>query len=207
MEDSINNIVKCAIKLSEVEIHTNPNIILSESDFEDLIVNKIRALLLSQSEKYGVHHQISFYRDGITPTFEEDLDKQHETKAQSNKSTRNYQVDIVILEMDKMKRTSEHRKGFKYTEPACAIEVKYLHDNEESKIEGDLKKSSVLCKGEKGSYLWCVALIDSRKTQKYEQIKEWYNQYRNNLDDRDKSKLKCALLYKKDRQIDWIHEE
>lgn len=207
MEDSINKIVECAIKLSDVEINLNDRLILSESDFERLLVNKIQSLLTYESEKYEIHTQVSFYKDGdSTYISENELEQVNANQSQKRK----YQIDIVVLKQAYINPVGGIRKGFKYSEPACVIEVKYLHDTDGGKaslIKKDIEKGPTLCKGKKGSYLWCVTLIDSRNTQEHEQVKEVYKQHLNELEDDDKNKLKCVLLYKYGNQIDWIHEE
>lgn len=196
MEDSINQIVKNAIISSRDEIQNDSDkkLILSESDFERLLVNKIQEQL-TQNSGYVVHTQVSYYKKGYIS--ENELSK---TKR------RYYQVDIIIMNKDGISPYEGIRKGFKYEQLACVVEVKYLHEGDGNKpalIEKDLKKSLVLCK--KGTILWCVTLIDIQNNNEYKRVKNLYKQYRNLLN--DKNMLKCVLLYKNVGQIDWIHEE
>lgn len=154
----------------------NPNIVLSESDFEKLLCYCISEVikedkLKPEENSFSVHTQISHYMDG----------KEHS----------DIRVDILLLQESKLKYCTKH-KGFKYYHDSFALELKYLHEDDNvRKVRCDFCKRRDL---DSNSWLYVVVLMDhsqendSKWTEKKEQIElfaqEMYDgneEYKSNL--------------------------
>lgn len=140
----MNELIFAAIEECEKKIKENNQLILTESDFERLLVNEIEKKLeerkKEQESEYVVHTQISYY--------------------DPNSPSPRYRVDILLMEKDKINYGNiEHRKSFVYSANAYAIEVKYLHkDDPVSLVNRDFSKVESLLNA--NTTLFVVVLLE-----------------------------------------------
>ena len=145
--DELKDKVLIAADQCQRIIERNPNVILSESDFEKLFSRCISYIICENicspmDEDFSVHTQLSHYLD----------EKKHS----------DIRPDIILLKESKIKellRTDIIRKDFKYEGPSIAIELKYFHSKDDiTKINHDFEKW--MGRLNENTYLFVVALID-----------------------------------------------
>ena len=183
--------IDSAIDKCQSIIEDNPNVILTEADFERLIANCISCVICEnkrcpQDNDFSVHTQISHYVDG----------KVHPDA----------RPDILLLKESKL---IESIKGYiphkleKYNGPSIAIELKYLHVGDcTSKVQHDFDKWKN--KLNKKNWLYVIVLLDSpckpKKRQFYEnkrnKIIQLYNMMIKEHPQYSKNILNCSVLRK-----------
>ena len=175
----LKNCIDLAIDKCQAMISENPNIILSESDFEKLLCNCISEVIKEDKlrpgdDDFSVHTQISHYFDG--------------------KSHSDIRVDILLLQESKLQFCTKH-KGFKYCFDSFAIELKYLHENDTvRKVKCDFCKRKDL---DNESWLYVVVLLDYSKENenKYRDKEREIKLYANELY-KEKEEYKNNLFYR-----------
>ena len=126
----------------------NPNLVLSEGDFEKLLCNCISEVInydpLKPSDSFTVHTQISHYMDG----------KKHS----------DMRVDILLLQESKLRNCTK-AKNFQYCSDSFALELKYLHEKDDiRKVRCDFCKRKDL---DANSWLYVVVLMDCSDDSNY----------------------------------------
>lgn len=156
--------IESAISTCQELICKNPNIVLSEGDFEKLLCNCISEVInydpIRTNDNFSVHTQISHYMDG----------KKHS----------DMRVDILLLQESKLRNCTK-AKGFKYYDDSFALELKYLHEKDDiRKVRCDFCKRRDL---DQNSWLYVVVLLDltEEKTEEFEKKKRQIEQYANEL--------------------------
>lgn len=156
----LKNLIKGALADCEHKLQEEPEIVLSEADFERLvswsIMNKLehRDYQMPKPGDFTVHTQISHYVD--------------------NRNCPDARVDILLLTKEGMNEANGNElKGFKYIEDSFALELKYFHANASiSKIKtiwSDFCKRDYL---DSNSWLYVVALIETNNDEDYLKKKE-----------------------------------
>lgn len=156
----------------------NPNLVLSEGDFEKLLCNCISEVLnydkLSPNDSYTVHTQISHYMDG--------------------KIHSDMRVDILLLQESKL-RNCTRPKNFLYCNDSFALELKYLHEKDDiRKVRCDFCKRKDL---DANSWLYVVVLMDysDENIDKFNERKKKINEYAQELYDW-KAECKESLYFR-----------
>lgn len=181
----MESIINQAISLCEVQIHDNPMLILSESDFERLLAQNISTLINTSKDKeikkYAVHTQISYYS--------ENFDRHPK-----------YRVDILVIDHENIEESPKKHKGFIYTPMAFAIEVKYFHEKDRlSKINSDFKKVELLMPNK--SHLFVVALLEYKNDASTAKLNGIYSSInpKSSENERKYKYLHFNILYKQTR--------
>lgn len=156
----------------------NPNLVLSEGDFEKLLCNCISEVLnydnLSPNDSYTVHTQISHYMDG--------------------KSHSDMRVDILLLQESELRNCTKP-KNFQYCSDSFALELKYLHEKDDiRKVRCDFCKRKDL---DANSWLYVVVLMDSsdEDNEKFNEREEKIKEYAQELYDW-KTEFKESLFFR-----------
>lgn len=160
-------------------INTNPNLVLSESDFEKLLCCCISESIKEDKlhpgkDCFSVHTQITHYMDG----------KDHS----------DIRVDILLLQEDKLQFCTKN-KGFKYCWDSFAIELKYLHENNTVRgVKCDFCKRKDL---DNESWLYIVVLLDHSKDndKRIKEKEREIERYANELYE-EKEEYKHNLFYR-----------
>ena len=144
----LKQLISRAIDECQSIIEGNPNVVLSEADFERLLANCISEAINKetknqQEDVFSVHTQISHYVDGkVHPDVRPDILLLIERMLQSS-------IDNYI----------PHKKE-KYDGPSIAIELKYLHIGDSTSIvEKDFEKWKK--KLDDKTWLYVVVLLDT----------------------------------------------
>ena len=140
----LSDLKKCvdsAISNCQEMLFANPNLVLSEGDFEKLLCKCIAEVLnynpTEPGDSYTVHTQISHYMDG--------------------KIHSDMRVDILLLQESKLRNCTKH-KNFQYCGNSIAIELKYLHEKDDvGKVRCDFCKRKDL---DANSWLYVIVLMD-----------------------------------------------
>ena len=170
--------IKQTIPEFESFIQRNPNLVLSEADFERYLSNAIsEKLMASNNDEHVVHNQISHYPDSDIQYI----------------CTRDSQVDILIMKDADIRKESRLNKGFVYLGDSVAIELKYYRDGQSvSSIVHDLEKSeTLLVDNHFKCAFFVVALFEDFNERQKSLIKEYFNQYS------DKKGMFTFDIYKK----------
>lgn len=165
----LKDLIKKALMDCEAKLKEEPEIVLSEADFERLVCWSIMNHLghkdyqKPNSGDYTVHTQVSHYMDD---------DKKPD-----------YRVDILLLTKEGMKDAKENNlKGYKYMADSFALELKYFHACDSiSKIkrtECDFCKRKYL---DSNSWLYVVALIESDNEDDYSDKKAIIDAMKDNM--------------------------
>lgn len=160
--EELKTMVDSALDKCQELINANTNVVLSEGDLERLLCKCISDEIhedIQRPHDFSVHSQISHY-------FEED-----------GKNVVDYRVDILLLIESKLDAFLNH-KEFKYEGDSLAIELKYLHRNDNiDRVKCDFCKWGSL---RNDSWMYVVVLIDSFNdedfTLKENGIKTMYNE-------------------------------
>lgn len=174
ISDSLDNVL--------LQLKENPNIILTEADFERLLTTAIYERLgdynKTHKTDYVVHNQISHY---LSTTYEE-------------RRKVNYRVDCLLIKESDMISCTKHRKGFVYSGDSVAIELKYFKSNDNlQKIQSDIDKSKLLLET-KGSCLYVIAMLEEKKSNQLNKISELLKPY-------DSSNVRKIVLSKQEHLI------
>jgi hypothetical protein len=163
----LHELRKCidsAICTCQELICKNPNLVLSEGDFEKLLCKCITDVLnydpLKPDDSFSVHTQISHYMDG---------------KVHSDK-----RVDILLLQESKLRYCTK-AKNYQYFDDSFALELKYFHEKDDvRKVRCDFCKRRDL---DANSWLYIVVLLDCTEEKKHllEEKKNKIEQYAQEL--------------------------
>lgn len=169
--------IDSAISKCQEMICKNPNIVLSEGDFEKLLCNCISGVIkynpLKPGDDFSVHTQISHYMDG---------------KVHSD-----IRVDILLLQESKLTNCTK-AKNYQYYNDSFALELKYLHERDNiRKVRCDFCKRRDL---DANSWLYVVVLLDynEEKQELFEERKKAIEEYAKELYDM-KEEYKKNLFY------------
>ena len=192
----LKDIIKCALDDCQHKLKEEPEIVLSEADFERLvcwsIMNRLghRDYQMPKPGDFTVHTQVSHYTD--------------------NRSCPDARVDILLLTKEGMKEaTGNELKGYKYIDDSFALELKYFHANDRmSKIKtiwADYSKRDYL---DSNSWLYVVALLESDNDDDYEIKKNLIEAMKDEMNNQCsgyKDRLFCHVLRK--NKVDWSRFE
>jgi len=151
----LKDLIKGSLHDCELKLEQEPEIVLSEADFERLVCWSIMNRLghndyrMPKPGDFTVHTQVSHYMD--------------------NENRPDYRVDILLLTKEGMNDAKENRlKGYKYMADSFAIELKYFHAKDPvskiKKIKCDFCKRDDL---DMNSWLYVVALVESENENDY----------------------------------------
>ena len=142
----LKDLIERALGDCERRLREEPEIVLSEADFERLVCWSLMKKLghsnytMPQKGDFTVHTQVSHYFDGIPRP--------------------QYRVDILLLTKEGMENAS-NQKEFIYRNDSFALELKYFHGNDTlsriKEIKCDFCKRYFL---DQNSWLYVVALIE-----------------------------------------------
>jgi hypothetical protein len=152
-------LIREALDDCELKLKEEPEIVLSEADFERLVSWSImnglghRDYQMPRPGDFTVHTQVSHYVD--------------------NRNCPDARVDILLLTKEGMKDASGNvLKEYKYLQDSFALELKCFHANDSmSKIKtiwSDFCKREYL---DSNSWLYVVALIESDNDEDYSKKK------------------------------------
>ena len=154
----LKDLIDRALRDCERKLLDEPEIVLSEADFERLVCWSLMEKLghsnytMPQKGDFTVHTQVSHYFDGIPRPL--------------------YRVDILLLTKEGM-RNARNQKEFIYRDDSFALELKYFHGNDTlsriKEIKCDLCKRYFL---DQNSWLYVVALIEEDDDDIYDRKKE-----------------------------------
>lgn len=157
----LRKVIDNALQECEEKLEEQPEIVLSESDFERLVAWSLMKQLghsdykEPQPNEFTVHTQVSHYLNDSKP---------------------NRRVDILLLTEEGRKKAKTH-KEYKYYGDSFALELKYIRKNDSiNGVRYDICKRFDL---DSDSWLYVVALIDTnnddeflRKEQEIEGMKD-----------------------------------
>lgn len=153
----LKDLIKGALDDCKRKLQEEPEIVLSEADFERLVcwalMEKLghRDYTMPQKGDFTVHTQVSHYFDGIPRP--------------------QYRIDILLLTKEGMENAS-NQKEFIYRNDSFALELKYFHGNDTlsriKEIKCDFCKRNYL---DQNSWLYVVALIEEDDDDTYKSKK------------------------------------
>ena len=180
--EEVKKLIDEALGDCQEKLDKQPDIVLSEADFERLVSWSIMKKLghadykKPQPSDFTVHTQVSHYIDGIDRP-----DKR---------------MDILLMIKEKIE-AAKHRKGYEYINDSFALELKYIHKNESlGNVRCDFCKRFNL---ELNSWLYVVVLIDSDNDELFQRKKNEIEDMKNELLKEHSiynGKLFCAVLRK-----------
>ena len=154
----LKDLIIGALADCEQKLQEEPEIVLSEADFERLVSWSIMNRLghsdyrIPQKGDFTVHTQVSHYFDGIPSPL--------------------YRVDILLLTKEGMEN-AKNQKEFVYRNDSFALELKYFHGNDTlsriKEIKCDFCKRKLL---DQNSWLYVVALIEEDDDDTYNKKKK-----------------------------------
>lgn len=184
------NYIDSALIICQSTIEKNPNVVLSEADFERLTANCISRTLhenvcYPNRSDFSVHTQISHYIDGnVHPDVRPDI--------------------LLLRERELAKAFKDYipHKKDKYDGASVAIELKYLHVGDGvSIVQHDFDKWKT--KLDENTWLYVIVLLDTplhpRNIQYYENKEAKIYQQCNKMKEdypNDKERLYCKVLKK-----------
>ena len=181
-------LIKGALADCEHKLQEEPEIVLSEADFERLVcwalMEKLghRDYTMPQKGDFTVHTQVSHYFDGIPRP--------------------QYRIDILLLTKEGMENAS-NQKEFIYRNDSFALELKYFHGNDTlsriKEIKCDFCKRIFL---DHNSWLYVVALIEEDDDDTYNRKKGIIDSI-GDEEENGKDNLFHYVLRK--RRVDWNH--
>ena len=153
----LKNLIEASLHDCELKLEQEPEIVLSEADFERLVCWSIMNRLghndyqMPRPGDFTIHTQVSHYFDGIPRP--------------------QYRVDILLLTKEGMENAS-NQKEFIYRNDSFALELKYFHGNDTlsriKEIKCDFCKRYFL---DQNSWLYVVALIEEDDDDIYDRKK------------------------------------
>ena len=153
----LKNLIEASLHDCEPKLEQEPEIVLSEADFERLVCWSIMNRLghndyqMPRPGDFTIHTQVSHYFDGIPIP--------------------QYRVDILLLTKEGMENAS-NQKEFIYRNDSFALELKYFHGNDTlsriKEIKCDFCKRYFL---DQNSWLYVVALIEEDDDDIYDRKK------------------------------------
>lgn len=153
----LKNLIEASLHDCEPKLEQEPEIVLSEADFERLVCWSIMNRLghndyqMPRPGDFTIHTQVSHYFDGIPGP--------------------QYRVDILLLTKEGMENAS-NQKEFIYRNNSFALELKYFHGNDTlsriKEIKCDFCKRYFL---DQNSWLYVVALIEEDDDDIYDRKK------------------------------------
>jgi len=153
----LKNLIEASLHDCEPKLEQEPEIVLSEADFERLVCWSIMNRLghndyqMPRPGDFTIHTQVSHYFDGIPRP--------------------QYRVDILLLTKEGMENAS-NQKEFIYRNDSFALELKYFHGNDTlsriKEIKCDFCKRYFL---DQNSWLYVVALIEEDDDDIYDRKK------------------------------------
>ncbi|MBQ9655823.1 MAG: hypothetical protein IJV38_07345 [Prevotella sp.] len=153
----MKNLIEASLHDCEPKLEQEPEIVLSEADFERLVCWSIMNRLghndyqMPRPGDFTIHTQVSHYFDGIPRP--------------------QYRVDILLLTKEGMENAS-NQKEFIYRNDSFALELKYFHGNDTlsriKEIKCDFCKRYFL---DQNSWLYVVALIEEDDDDIYDRKK------------------------------------
>lgn len=153
----MKNLIEGSLHDCELKLEQEPEIVLSEADFERLVCWSIMNRLGHNDYRkprpgdFTIHTQVSHYFDGIPRP--------------------QYRVDILLLTKEGMENAS-NQKEFIYRNDSFALELKYFHGNDTlsriKEIKCDFCKRYLL---DQNSWLYVVALIEEDDDDIYDRKK------------------------------------
>jgi len=153
----LKNLIEASLHDCEPKLEQEPEIVLSEADFERLVCWSIMNRLghndyqMPRPGDFTIHTQVSHYFDGIPRP--------------------QYRVDILLLTKEGMENAS-NQKEFIYRNDSFALELKYFHGNDTlsriMEIKCDFCKRYFL---DQNSWLYVVALIEEDDDDIYDRKK------------------------------------
>lgn len=153
----LKNLIEGSLHDCELKLEQEPEIVLSEADFERLVCWSIMNRLghndyqMPRPGDFTIHTQVSHYFDGIPRP--------------------QYRVDILLLTKEGMENAS-NQKEFIYRNDSFALELKYFHGNDTlsriKEIKCDFCKRYFL---DQNSWLYVVALIEEDDDDVYDRKK------------------------------------
>lgn len=183
----LKSLIEDSLHICESKLEIEPEIVLSEADFERLVcwalMEKLghRNYSMPQKGDFTVHTQVSHY-------FEE-----------GNRGPE-YRVDILLLTKEGMEN-AKHQKEYKYVKDSFALELKYFHSNDShnkiKRIKCDFCKRGEL---EQNSWLYVVALIEEDDDETYK-IKKGLIDFVGNEEEKGKDNLFHYVMRKK--KVNW----
>lgn len=188
----LKEVIDKALKACEDKLVEEPEIVLSEADFERLVCWSIMRELGHtdyQKPKHGdftVHTQVSHYMDG--------------------ENRPEYRVDILLLTKEGMRNAKgNHRKGYKYLDDSFSLELKYYHANDSlSKIK---KSRCDFCKRDdldSNSWLYIVTLIESNDEDDYLNKKTIIDDMKDDMVNRNQNYQQNLFNYvMRKKEVDW----
>ena len=153
----LKNLIEASLHDCEPKLEQEPEIVLSEADFERLVCWSIMNRLghndyqMPRPGDFTIHTQVSHYFDGIPRP--------------------QYRVDILLLTIEGIENAS-NQKEFIYRNDSFALELKYFHGNDTlsriKEIKCDFCKRYFL---DQNSWLYVVALIEEDDDDIYDRKK------------------------------------
>lgn len=151
----LKNLIEGSLHDCELKLEQEPEIVLSEADFERLVCWSIMNRLghndyrMPRPGDYTVHTQVSHYMD--------------------DENRPDYRVDILLLTKEGMSDAKgNQQKGYKYLADSFALELKYYHAKDPiskiKRIKCDFCKRDDL---DMNSWLYVVALVESESENDY----------------------------------------
>lgn len=179
-------LIEDSLHYCESKLEQEPEIVLSEADFERLVcwalMEKLGHRDYSSPQKgdFTVHTQVSHYFDGIPRPL--------------------YKVDILLLTKEGMENAST-KKEFIYSQDSFALELKYFRANDPlsriKEIECDFCKRKYL---DQNSWLYVVALIEENNDIEYQSKWNLINTIGNEAE-ANRNNLFHHIMRKK--EVDW----
>lgn len=164
----LKEVINKALKRCQRKLNEQPEIVLSEADFERLVSWSIMKQLKQDNYRepapgdYIVHTQLSHYPDG-----------------EIRKNVRpNIRPDVILLTKEGMEK-ADKTKGFKYNDDSFTLELKYLREgNSTTIVERDFKKRNRLYKK---SWLYVIVLIETDLESDYNDKKKRIEKMRDDI--------------------------
>ena len=182
----LKDLIKEALANCEQKLQEEPEIVLSEADFERLVCWALMEKLghgdynMPQKGDFTVHTQVSHYFDRIPRP--------------------QYKVDILLLTKEGMENAST-KKEFIYSQDSFALELKYFRANDSQsrikEIECDFCKRKFLGRN---SWLYVVALIEEDDNDTYSNKKGLIDSI-GDIEEKDKYNLFHYVMRKK--KVNW----
>ena len=171
-------------------IQNDPLVVLSEGDFEKILSDCISNRIgyhpgIAKPNDYAVHSQITHYDN------------------ESNEL--NARVDILLAKPVDIKPDYTHNKNFVLFRSAnsFAIELKYRHYNSFACVTAAKKDIDKVVKYADDSYYYFIILLDKNVQTKnhIEDIMNYYETKKAELDEKYKRKFFCRILVKDKQNI------
>lgn len=162
-------------------IENHPNAILSEADLERLMSSLIsreigeNVSMKPEEDDFSVHTQVSHYFDS------------------DGRNTPDKRVDILLLKESILQRKYINHKEFNYEGESFAIELKYLHRNDDlQNVKCDF------CKWERlksDSWLYVVVAIDADNDENFNRKKEQIDRMKLDILNNEEHPETCKLFH------------